>query len=1068
MSQEGRLRIVTSPDTYCLGTAVGDFAITSVNDIHIVSLPEGALNRIAQAVFTEETIALNRATTATSTLRALTDLLVSSIIPSDNAVGIVISSGPLPGATLKLDAVVIKNGAINTDTVDAATSMTVPLLNVTNRIVLPTATINCPTGKTLVTLANTAKLVHITPIDGSDARLKVIELESTRVFPPSTLIPFNVKGKLLVDSDTEINTKLTVHANAIIDTTLAVGTSATVGSTLAVGTSVAVGTSLTTGTSATLGTSLTFASTSAAPIIVAAPFLSIDKLTQMPELRLGDTTGPVLTPTVWGGKGVITGTKASAPIYMEGEGFALVGPVRTTNPVAIRHVSGTAAIVFVDNGTLTRPAPFSSGTLTIYNSTGLVSGTISVDATGALSSTTRLTAPSIRVTGTTEATDATVITGIPTGLEVDRAVRAPEFIIKDGTNTVVENITPITGGGARFSTKINVPEVVVRTTSTGADTFVTNVNGGDLQIKMNSIVLLPTTPTATTQTVTLTPRDTGLAINPPAIHLAQTNGSLVTLRGLSDGTLATNAPRLVYQPSGTTVSSVGLNNSIFTMLGLQTIDFDTICSITASRPSAGRTETSIVADTVRIGTSNKFTLFPEPGGVLLGPGSNNNIRSTNVISLQAPTSIDFTARRPDTTWTTFKFTAGSKGELRVNDRDIGLTPYDAMSLSASNSATPDAYGWYTYYTTGGAIAFYARNNLNTRPSLLRVVPEDFVMTGFVDLQFSGVATTTYISSSGGSATFNGAWTDISFNTPISFKQIVTKLTTAGQVDKRPAVWRLLARTGAPRAGAAPTDWVEVARGGVQETTDSPSAELPVYDCYRFTVSVVTSGVEVRCSQLQLWGVESAPTVTPQNSFTGQHYVVPSAGLSMTDFVPGMVVVSGEGHDSVADGGFKGRGGVSSMRMDSALPRVKLSSKKRDPSVFGVVDSVKRNRWITDYYDMRLVVNGLGEGCILVTNTDGPINAGDLLCTSTVAGFACNQDDPYVASFTVAKATMSCDFYPKQVPKMEISRESDGTPSLDSEGLVIWRETGVSEPEYQAFDMDGGLRGALISCTYRCS
>jgi hypothetical protein len=1054
MSQEGRLRIVTTPDTNCLGTAVGDFAITSVNDIHIVSLPEGALNRVAQAVFTEETVTFNRAVTATATLRS--DLLSSSIVPSDDAVGIVISSGPRPGGTLQLDDVVIKEGSIETDTLDAATSMTVPLLSVSDRVVLPSATVNCPAGRTLVTLANTSKLVQITPVDGSDARLKVVELESTRVVPPSASTPFNVKGKLLVDSDTEINTKLTVHAGAVVDTTLSVGASAV------------IGTSLSTGGSATVGTSLNFANASSAPIVVAAPFLSIDKLTQVPELRLGGATGEVLSPAAWGGKGVIKGTKAGQAVYMEGEGFVLVSSTdRTATPVAIKHASGTASVVYVDNGALTQPAPLSSGALRIYNSAGSASGVISADASGALSSTTRMTVPSIRLTGASEATDSTVITGISTGLEVDRAVRAPGYLLKDGA-AVVQSMSPMPGGGASLSSRVSVPEVVVRppTGSTGSDAIVTNVNGGDLQMRMNSVVLLPTSGSATTQTVTLTPRDSGLSLNPPALHLAQTNGSLVTLRGLSDGTLATNAPKLVYQQSGSTVSSLGLSDAKLSMTGLSTIDMDTICSITASRPVAGRTEMSLVSDTLRIGSANKCTLSAEPGGVLLGPGSSNNIRSTGVLSLQAP-SIDLVARRPDQSWSAFKFTAGAKGELRVNDRDIGLTPYDALSLSATSSG-PDPYGWHTYNTSGGSVAFYARNNLGTRPPLLRTVPESFVMPGFVDLQFAGSAPTTYISPSGGETTFNGAWVDVSFNTPISFKRIVTKLTTAGQVDKRPSIWRLLARTGAKDWSADPKDWREVARGGVLESTDAHSAEEKAYDCFRFTVSVVTSGEEVRCSQLQLWGVEAAVAVTPMNSFTGQHYVIPSEGLSMSDFVPGMVVVTGEGHDSIADGGFKGRGGMSALRLDSALPRVRLSSKPRDPSAFGVVDSVKRNRWISDYHDMRLVVNGLGEGCILVTNSEGAISAGDLLCTSTVPGFACNQCDPYVASYTVAKSTMSCDFNPRQVPKMEISRDASGEPSLDSEGLVVWHETGAWEPEYKAFDLGDGLRGALISCTYRCS
>ena len=151
--------------------------------------------------------------------------------------------------------------------------------------------------------------------------------------------------------------------------------------------------------------------------------------------------------------------------------------------------------------------------------------------------------------------------------------------------------------------------------------------------------------------------------------------------------------------------------------------------------------------------------------------------------------------------------------------------------------------------------------------------------------------------------------------------------------------------------------------------------------------------------------------------------------------------------------------------------VKPSSYRGDKKVFGVVDSVRPNKWITEYTDTRLVVNGLGEGGILVTDADGPIESGDLLWTSEIPGYASRQGSEFVASYTVAKATMDCDFRPRgDVPLLRIKTDPDtGRPVFDDDELVLWEQDGdKTEPAYRAFDLPGGRRGAFISCTYRCS
>ncbi|GLC54538.1 hypothetical protein PLESTB_000877300 [Pleodorina starrii] len=58
---------------------------------------------------------------------------------------------------------------------------------------------------------------------------------------------------------------------------------------------------------------------------------------------------------------------------------------------------------------------------------------------------------------------------------------------------------------------------------------------------------------------------------------------------------------------------------------------------------------------------------------------------------------------------------------------------------------------------------------------------------------------------------------------------------------------------------------------------------------------------------------------------------------------------------------------------------------------------------------RVVVNSVGEGGILVCNSNGPIQNGDLLVTSPVPGHAMRQDDDVYTAATVAKATCDFDF-----------------------------------------------------------
>ena len=76
-------------------------------------------------------------------------------------------------------------------------------------------------------------------------------------------------------------------------------------------------------------------------------------------------------------------------------------------------------------------------------------------------------------------------------------------------------------------------------------------------------------------------------------------------------------------------------------------------------------------------------------------------------------------------------------------------------------------------------------------------------------------------------------------------------------------------------------------------------------------------------------------------------------------------------------------------------------------------------------------NAIGEGKVLVTDTNGNIETGDYICSSTRTGHGEKQDDDIMHNYTVAKATQPYNF------------------------------TSASN------DADLGYKSVLIACTYHC-
>jgi hypothetical protein len=131
-------------------------------------------------------------------------------------------------------------------------------------------------------------------------------------------------------------------------------------------------------------------------------------------------------------------------------------------------------------------------------------------------------------------------------------------------------------------------------------------------------------------------------------------------------------------------------------------------------------------------------------------------------------------------------------------------------------------------------------------------------------------------------------------------------------------------------------------------------------------------------------------------------------------------------------------GKEAIIIEDAHPMVQLSRKKKDKRCFGVLGLNTRK----NSHPERLIVNSVGEGGILVINSNGNVENGDYITSSDYLGYGIPQDDDILHNYTVAKSTMPCDFL------------------LDS-------------PLYNCYEIDdldvngNKLRIAFIACTYHC-
>jgi hypothetical protein len=170
------------------------------------------------------------------------------------------------------------------------------------------------------------------------------------------------------------------------------------------------------------------------------------------------------------------------------------------------------------------------------------------------------------------------------------------------------------------------------------------------------------------------------------------------------------------------------------------------------------------------------------------------------------------------------------------------------------------------------------------------------------------------------------------------------------------------------------------------------------------------------------------------TFTGQHRAlhienIPPIKVSEHQ---GLIVCANKNEYESVNGDKKR--GSDAITINEAIPLLRLSSSPMDKTCFGVISSSedpdnrtqKYGNFISHHFKMKgdehIFVNSVGEGAMWVTNINGPLESGDYITTSNVAGYGQRQDDDILHNYTVAKITMDCDFEPPDIPVQRILKE----------------------------------------------
>jgi hypothetical protein len=171
----------------------------------------------------------------------------------------------------------------------------------------------------------------------------------------------------------------------------------------------------------------------------------------------------------------------------------------------------------------------------------------------------------------------------------------------------------------------------------------------------------------------------------------------------------------------------------------------------------------------------------------------------------------------------------------------------------------------------------------------------------------------------------------------------------------------------------------------------------------------------------------------QMNFTGQHRTfVEGVPIQQLEDKEGLIV-SADQNDFIRMSGGIARGNEA-ITTNESLPIVSFSTKSNDKKCFGVISTTEdpenrvevhgnfKSNMHKELGDTRVYINSVGEGAVWVTDINGPLESGDYITTSNVAGYGMRQEDDILHNYTVAKITMDCDFNPVTQPVQIIKKE----------------------------------------------
>jgi hypothetical protein len=691
---------------------------------------------------------------------------------------------------------------------------------------------------------------------------------------------------------------------------------------------------------------------------------------------------------------------------------------------AIVKANEGISVVEVDNGSFATYTALNLAALKVWNDAGTSRSQMTCDQSGIMDLSTRLSTTGLDFK---DIDNPTVIhtTSLSGRLYTDAVLESLGLRLGGVDVLRVQPTLPDPVHGISVSEKVTVPTFKVM--AEVDKYFELSSHPGSGALVLHSVE---------GHTATLLPSVTSLDVTPARLRLIDVaSGSYTEMVGGNDE-LALSVPQIKLV-GGMELTEIGKD---LKLSGCEKVILDT-CTLDASTTVG----TLAVSNNV-ISLGAKVALTAESVGNLhLGPSPTMSVRADDNLSLQARDVIKLRLNT-GSAWNEYGFSSRVDGALLLNGHDIDIIPKDVLSGSSLRTGSVDSNGWWRTDAPIISLRFSHTTNPVTRYPKL----SDLTFANSVAQPVSGSSP---VITNG----FTGYGVDVFYTGPYVLRRVLLPRTQVGQNDQRPTSWRVYGTDGKATSSSV---WEELGRAGFQDYIDVYTQTA--YDCYRVVVNSISSGETLVNTGLQMLMLPPVQNVVAQHSFTGSHMVAYDDDPKLER---GMLMsITRDGTlDSIARGGWKRRGGESAIRIDSALPILKLCTTSKDKKVFGVFDSIVTNQWYSGGVDTRARVNGLGEGALWICDENGPIEAGDLLCSASVPGYAMRQDDDadVVRSYTVAKATMSCNFSPVDVPVQTLTQDTNG----NTKWIV---DPYTTEKSFETRTLPGGVRCAYIACVYMCS